>query len=520
VSSVDVAHAGSTWFVLLLATLCCACGPAERTVVVHEPQGDGARAVWAVDFIREFTIPENYRYRTEEYGSAAADPARGLVYIGSRDGTLLALDDRRGQFVWELEVGGGLSSVPILVVVNPEQGTAHIAGPDERPDWMLTGTDDGAMTAIDLETREVVWRYRTAGLIRTPAVLGDDIVYFANSRDEIFAVSLLDGDWVWQFTGDFQKDFTVFGRAGLALLPPGDHEDIDLIGDTGVVYTGLSDGKVIALDAVGGAIKWVEPLAPLDGTRMFVDVDTTPIIDVERGELLVANQTSGVYSLSLADGARRWNTAIRAVGALAEAPGGVILAASSLEGLFGLERDGRVRWHQQVDPGSLAEPLVVGSTAFVAHSDIGLLVFATGDGELLARFFNGSGSPDFDETSYRLRAIDFDQQSYEGNLKVYQPNFYIENNPIILLGMKCMEPATTRQYQQEERALIRHRAKAERERLRALLDCMRLDELAPDQHIERLRAGLLEHYRDQRFERCQTMGALVEASLSTLGWEF
>ncbi|MFO7561216.1 MAG: PQQ-binding-like beta-propeller repeat protein [Enhygromyxa sp.] len=394
---------------VLLTALCCACRPPEQTLVIHEPKGEGAPAIWTVDFVQEFTIPENFRYRTEEYGSAAADPARGLVYVGSRDGMLLAFDDQHGEFAWELEVGGGLSSVPILVVVDHEQGLAHLAGPDQRPDWMLTGTDDGALVAVDLERHEVLWRYRTNGMVRTPAVLGEGVVYFANSRDEIFAVSVLDGDWVWQFTGEFQKDFTVFGRAGLAYLAPGEQgdADIDLLGDNGVIYTGLSDGKVVALDALGGAVKWVEPLAPLDGNRMFVDVDTTPLLNPERGELLVANQSSGVFSLSLADGARRWNTAIRAVGALAEAPGGVTLAASSLEGLFGLERDGRIRWHQQLDPGSLSTPLVVGSTAFLAHSDVGLMVFASGDGELLAHFFNGSGSsgqPIFDPALRRVYA--------------------------------------------------------------------------------------------------------------------
>jgi len=420
-----VARPGSrslTRTVPLWAALACACGPAERTVVVHEPESAGAKAIWTVEFVHEFTIPENYRYRTEEYGSAAADPARGLVYVGSRDGALLALDDRRGEFVWELEIGGGLSGVPILIVVDREAGLAHVAGPSERPDWMLVGNDDGALTAIDLDTREIVWRYRTSGLIRTPAVLGDGLVYFANSRDEVFAVSLLDGEWVWQFSGQFQKDFTVFGRAGLAYLAPdqpGEH--VDTLGETGVIYTGLADGKVVALDAIGGSTKWIEPLAPLDGERVFVDVDTTPILDPARGELLVANQASGVFALSLADGGRRWNTRILAVGSLAEAPGGVVLAASSREGLFGLERDGRIRWHQQLDPGSLATPLVVGTTAFVAHSDAGLMVFATGDGELLARFFNGSGSsgqPVFDPGLGRVYASSDRGQLYALGLLV------------------------------------------------------------------------------------------------------
>ncbi|KIG14247.1 hypothetical protein DB30_06996 [Enhygromyxa salina] len=140
-------------------------------------------------------------------------------------------------------------------------------------------------------------------------------------------------------------------------------------------------------------------------------------------------------------------------------------------------------------------------------------------GDMHAGNFVVDITPDFDETSYRLRAIDFDQQSYEGNIRVYQPNYYVENNPIIKLGMRCMEQATTRQYQQEERSLIRHRATSEAERLRQLLDVMRFDELAPEANVAALRAGLIDAYGDRRFERCQTMGALVDASLSTLAWE-
>ena len=61
----------------------------------------------------------------------------------------------------------------------------------------------------------------------------------------------------------------------------------------------------------------------------------------------------------------------------------------------------------ECDPGALATPLVVGSTVFVAHSDDGLLAFASDNGELLARFFNGSGSsgqPVFDPALRRVYA--------------------------------------------------------------------------------------------------------------------
>ena len=400
----------------LLGSGLLACGPAERTLMIHPEASEGPRQLWQVDFVREFTEHENFRYVTEEYGSPVADPSRGLVYVGSRDGTLMALDDQDGSFVWELAVGGGLSGVPVLAVVDLETGLGHEAGPDERADWLMTGTDDGALTVIDLESREVVWRYRTNGIVRTAAVIGDGVVHFSNSRDQIYSVDLRTGEWVWEYDGEFQKDFTVYGRAGLAYLPPLEPTD------TGVIYTGFADGKVAAIDAVSGSPRWIESLAPLEGQRLFLDVDTTPVVLADRGELIVANQASGVFSLGLEDGGRRWQQEIRAVGSLAALPGGVVLAASSLEGLFALEYDGRVRWHEQLDPGTLATPVVVGGTVFVAHSDSGLLAFAAVDGELLAQLFNGSGSsgqPRYDPVLGRLYATSDRGQLYA--LSLTQP---------------------------------------------------------------------------------------------------
>ena len=40
---------------------------------------------------------------------------------------------------------------------------------------------------------------------------------------------------------------------------------------------------------------------------------------------------------------------------------------------------------------------------------------------------------DFDQVVYKIRAIDFDQQSYEAKLKVYRPQFFKENFPMVEL---------------------------------------------------------------------------------------
>ena len=43
---------------------------------------------------------------------------------------------------------------------------------------------------------------------------------------------------------------------------------------------------------------------------------------------------------------------------------------------------------------------------------------------------------DFDHVVYRIRAIDFDQQSYEGKFNVYRPQFFKENFKMVELGFK------------------------------------------------------------------------------------
>jgi hypothetical protein len=125
-------------------------------------------------------------------------------------------------------------------------------------------------------------------------------------------------------------------------------------------------------------------------------------------------------------------------------------------------------------------------------------------------------TPDFDETHYRIRAIDFDQQSHEGRMRVYLPQFYKENNGIVFIGMRCMTRESYEQYRQEELTLIASRADAERARLTALMNAMGDDEIAPKANVTSLRRELAEHYQDHSFHYCETMGDLVRASLDML----
>jgi hypothetical protein len=125
-------------------------------------------------------------------------------------------------------------------------------------------------------------------------------------------------------------------------------------------------------------------------------------------------------------------------------------------------------------------------------------------------------TPDFEEVQYRIRAIDFDQQSYEGRKLVYMPQYFKQNNPIIDIGFAVLTPETVKQYQKEERSMIAARMKGAKYRLKELGDAVMQDEISIPENTERLKKELAEHYQDKEFLVCKSMGAVVRTSLRML----
>jgi hypothetical protein len=123
--------------------------------------------------------------------------------------------------------------------------------------------------------------------------------------------------------------------------------------------------------------------------------------------------------------------------------------------------------------------------------------------------------PDFDEIHYRIRAIDFDQQSYEGRTAIYMPQYFKQNNPIIKLGLKHMEPELEIQYQKEERSLIATRLKSSVSgpAIKNLVTAMMEDHIAPEKNVISLRNELTKLYEEPRFMHCESMGAILKLSL-------
>ncbi|HMR17800.1 MAG TPA: hypothetical protein PKA53_00750 [Sphingobacterium sp.] len=137
-------------------------------------------------------------------------------------------------------------------------------------------------------------------------------------------------------------------------------------------------------------------------------------------------------------------------------------------------------------------------------------------GDMRAYNFVMQITPDFDDYQFRIRAIDFDQQFYEGNPKVYMPQFFKENYPYVKLCMEYLTEKTVLQYEQEERSSIVHRVRSERHRIKDLRDASKTQQLSTPENITQLRESYAKYHRNEAYYKCQSMTDIVELNVKNV----
>lgn len=127
-----------------------------------------------------------------------------------------------------------------------------------------------------------------------------------------------------------------------------------------------------------------------------------------------------------------------------------------------------------------------------------------------------SVTPDFDQNQYRIRAIDFDQQSFEGRRSFYFPHYFKENLAFVKMGMDCLTVESVAQYKREERSFIAKRIKNEKYQLQKLINIMLEDTISTDEHFEKLKNEIALKEENPIFKNAKSMGHLVKMMLNNI----
>ena len=288
------------------------------------------------------------------------------AYIGSASGTLFALRAATGYVRWKRKVGAVFSAP--LVFANT----------------LYVGTGEGVLVALDAQTGKEKWRYQgRGGIAQTPATTGE-LIIFANESDQVVALEAATGKFKWQFKSESVPDeFALRGHAGVAV-------------DTELVFTGFSNGTLVALRKDTGSVAWSTSLKG-DAER-FVDVDGTPIVLGQT--LYVTSASGGIHAVDKQTGLVKWRVPFwdAALPSSTGNVGGITTDGKTLYasvadlGTYALDLDGNVLWRVGArGGGEPATPVIFEDLLVYALASDGVFIADRRTGETLEYFDPGHG---------------------------------------------------------------------------------------------------------------------------------
>lgn len=306
-----------------------------------------------------------------------ATPAVGpsLVYIGSYDNNLYALDRRTGAWRWQFSTEGGICSRPALVgnlvifgsedfnvyALDAQTGAevwryrtwGHVrSSPCVAGDLVYIGSDDGHLYALDVRDGQMIWRYQTYREVQSSAAYADNLVLFGSRDNYLYGVDALTGEKKWSFRSN-----------GPILSAPAIQD--------GFAYFGSFDFSIYCLEAHSGWRAWEER------TEKFVL--SSPVIGGE--QVYIGSSDGHLYCLNRKTGRRLWryraNNQINGAPAFAN---GSIYFGSIDRSVYSLDaEDGRLQWRFESNGMVPGSPVVADDVLYVGSADHCLYALRTTD---------------------------------------------------------------------------------------------------------------------------------------------
>ena len=184
--------------------------------------------VWSV--FRFTEPPELFKFKTGDWVVASLAVSDGVVYVGSKDNHLYAINANTGQEIWRFKTGDGVSLSPALF-----DGVVFVGSVSDGV--VFVGARDNHLYAVNTNTGQEIWRFQTDSWIRSSPAVSDGVVYVGSDDNHLYAVNTNTGQEIWRF----QTDSWIRSSPAVS---------------DGVVYVGSDDNHLYALNTNTGQEIW------------------------------------------------------------------------------------------------------------------------------------------------------------------------------------------------------------------------------------------------------------------------
>jgi outer membrane protein assembly factor BamB len=282
-----------------------------------------------------------WQFTTKDAIEGAPAVADGVVFVGSFDETLYAVDLASGKEKWRYK--------------KPDNSAPFKASPAVKGGRVYVGDQDGTFHCVEAATGKKVWTFETAGEIAGGANFAGDLVLFGSHDETLYALTA-DGKVKWQIRTE------------------GPVNGSPVVSD-GKTFVAGCDGSVHVIDtAKGEELAKIElsgqaaATAAAGGDRLFVGTMTNDVQAVDWKKKDVAWTFRP----------EKRSQPFYAAAALTDK---LVVIGGRDKNVYGLERDsGKPRWVFPTDGRVDSAPVVVGDRVYIGSLDgiLYVLDLATG----------------------------------------------------------------------------------------------------------------------------------------------
>lgn len=200
-----------------------------------------------------------------------------LAFAASRDGKVVAYNLETGNQLWKVQTDYTFS-----------------AGPYAYENLVYVGDSNANVVALDKQTGKQQWSVTLSSEVLSKPIVSDDMLVVRTADGSLFALDAQTGAQRWVF----DRSMPVLTLRGTS----------DPIINSGVVYAGLDNGKLVALDVTNGAVIWENQVAIGRGrseVERIIDIDGTPVLQGEK--IYVSSYRAKLGAYSIRDGREFWS---------------------------------------------------------------------------------------------------------------------------------------------------------------------------------------------------------------------
>jgi len=304
-----------------------------------------------------------WKYKADDFVFSSPAVADGIVFVGSSDNRVYALNELTGTQVWNYSTAGSVESSPSVI-----------------DGYVFVGSDDGNVYALNEVNGQKIWSYKTGGplLYSSPTVV-DGLVLVGSSNGTLCALKESSGKKIWS------RNIGLDGLSSCAI-------------DDGTVFIGGYGQKIYALNEQTGTDVWNYD------TGAITDEISSPA--VANGMVFISDPVR-VYALNETSGTRIWSFAILSSGThMFSSPAvadGMVFAGAYPVGFYALnETTGALVWttYEKTWIGcDFSSPAIANGVVYVGAFDNNIYALNESTGVVIWNRYIGNAGASYVEAS-------------------------------------------------------------------------------------------------------------------------